>query len=360
MGTVAIVHDYLNQPGGAERVVLAFAQMWPDAPIYTSLYRADSTFPGFGASDVRSSPLDVIPVDRAFRNLFPLYPLAFRTFGALDHDLVISSSSGWAHMVRTAPSSFHVVYCHAPARWLYEPQHLADARTRSLRPFIGLLRGWDRLAARRAQLYIANSAEVKRRIQRYYGIDAQIVHPPVGVERFRATPRGDRLLVVSRLLAYKRVDAIVDTATRAGIGLDVVGTGPTLEDLRRRAGATVRFHGRLPDRAVVEMIESCRALCLPGKEDFGITPIEANAAGKPVIAYAAGGALETLEEGRTGAFFRRHDHADLLDAIGRADAIDATPEQISAATRRFSRQAFESNLRRVLTEALDGGTRPQP
>jgi glycosyltransferase involved in cell wall biosynthesis len=349
---VAIVHDYLNQPGGAERVVLALSRMWPDAPIYTSLYRADSTFPAFGATDIRSSPLDVLPVDKAFRNLFPLYPAAFRSFGVLDQDLVISSSSGWAHMVRTAPHSFHAVYCHAPARWLYEAEHLNDTRSRSLSPFVAMLRGWDRFAARHAQLYIANSAEVSRRIRRYYGIDAPVVHPPVGVERFRARPRGERLLVVSRLLPYKRIDAIVDTATRAGIGLDVVGSGPALDDLCRRAGPTVKFHGRLVDHEIVQMMENCRALCLPGKEDFGITPIEANAAGKPVVAFAAGGALETLEEGLTGAFFRRHDHEDVLAAIRRADAIDATPDQISATTRRFSAYAFEVKLRAVLAQGL--------
>jgi glycosyltransferase involved in cell wall biosynthesis len=351
-GTVAIVHDYLNQPGGAERVVLALSQIWPEAPIYTSLYRADSTFPGFGATDVRSSPLDVIPVDKSFRNLFPLYPLAFRALGMLDQDLVISSSSGWAHAVRTAPHSFHAVYCHAPARWLYESEHLDDVRTRTLRPFMAPMRSWDRLAARRAQLYIANSAEVQRRIKRYYDIDAAIVHPPVSVERFQPKPRGERLLVVSRLLPYKHVDAIVDTATSAGIGLDVVGTGPALDDLRRRAGHTVEFHGRLTDHEVVTMIEGCRALCLPGKEDFGITPIEANAAGKPVIALAAGGALETVDEGLTGAFFDRHDSAAVLDAIRRADAITATPEQISATTRRFSAHAFEVKLRGVLAAAI--------
>jgi glycosyltransferase involved in cell wall biosynthesis len=353
-GAVAIVHDYLNQPGGAERVVLALAQMWPDAPIYTSLYRADSTFPAFGATDIRSSPLDVLPVDDAFRNLFPLYPAAFRSFGVLDHDLVISSSSGWAHSVRTAPHTFHAVYCHSPARWLYEPQHLDDARSRSLRPFVQMMRAWDRVAAQRAQLYIANSAEVRRRISRWYGIDAPVVHPPVEVERFRPTPRGERLLVVSRLLPYKRIDAIVDVATRAGIGLDVVGDGPALEDLRRRAGPTVEFHGRIAeDEAIVELMQSCRALCLPGKEDFGITPIEANAAGKPVIALAAGGALETLEEGFTGAFFKRHSHDEVLAAIRRADAIEATPEEISTAARRFSSRAFEVRLRDVLTQALE-------
>jgi glycosyltransferase involved in cell wall biosynthesis len=183
-------------------------------------------------------------------------------------------------------------------------------------------------------------------------VDAPVVYPPVDVGRFRPRERGERLLVVSRLLPYKRVDAIVEVATRAGIGLDVVGTGPALEDLRRQAGPTVQFHGRLDDNAVSKLMESCRALCLPGKEDFGITLVEANAAGKPVVALAAGGALETLEEGVTGAFFARHDPEDVLDAINRADRISTSPEAIAASARRFSRHAFEAGLRRVLHVGL--------
>jgi glycosyltransferase involved in cell wall biosynthesis len=327
--------------------------MWPDAPIYTSLYRADSTFPAFGGADVRTSPLDFLPIDQSFRNLFPLYPAAFRALGTLDQDLVISSSSGWAHCVRTAPHTLHAVYCHAPARWLYEPHHLGDARSRSLRPFAGMLRNWDRFAARRADLYIANSNEVKRRIRRYYRVDAPVVYPPVEVERFSPKPRGERLLVVCRLISYKRIDAIVDTATQAGIGLDVVGTGPAFDDLRGRAGPTVTLHGRVPDAEIVAMMENCRALCVAGKEDFGITAVEAIAAGKPVVTVADGGALETVQEGLTGAFFTRHDPAEILDAIRRADAIDASPERISAAARRFSGHAFEVNLRNVLAQALD-------
>lgn len=350
--SVAIVHDYLNQPGGAERVVLALAGMWPEAPIYTALYRADSTFPAFGAAEVRTSPLDLLPVDAGFRSLLPLYPAAFRALGRLEHDVVISSSSGWAHGVRTAPDSFHAVYCHAPARWLYGGEHLADRRRHALAPFAGALRRWDRGAARRADVYVANSEEVRARIRRCYGIDAPVVHPPVEIERFRPRERGERLLVVSRLLPYKRVDAIVDVATRAGIGLDVVGTGPALEQLRRRAGPTVRFHGRLGDGDVARLMESCRAFCLPGKEDFGIAPVEAHAAGKPVVALAAGGALETVREGVNGAFFARHDADDVLDAIRRCDALDASPQAIAATARRFSRHAFEANLRRVLGDGL--------
>ena len=352
LGSIAIVHDYLNQPGGAERVVLAMAALWPDAPIYTSLYRVDSTFPGFGASDVRTSPLDLFPVDSGFRNLFPLYPAAFRAFGRLDHDVVISSSSGWAHSVRTALHTFHAVYCHAPARWLYGGEHLVGARKRALRPFIGAMRSWDRGAARRADLYIANSHEIKRRIHNSYGVDAPVVYPPVDTTRFTPRERGERLLVVSRLLPYKRIDSIVDVATREGIGLDVVGTGPALEDLQHRAGPTVSFHGRVTDHEVTAFMEGCRALCVPGKEDFGITSVEANAAGKPVISLAEGGALETLEEGLTGAFFTRHDPDDLLDAIRRADRISVPPEVIAARARRFSRNAFEVRLREVLQVGL--------
>jgi glycosyltransferase involved in cell wall biosynthesis len=361
LGSVAIVHDYLNQPGGAERVVLAMANMWPDAPIYTSLYRVDSTFPGFGGANVRTSPLDLVPIDGAFRNLFPLYPAAFRAFGTLDQDVVISSSSGWAHSVRTAPHTFHAVYCHAPARWLYGGDHLGGARHRVLRPFVGALRTWDRVAARRAQLYIANSEEVRQRIRSHYRVDPPVVYPPVDTERFRPTARGERLLVVSRLLPYKRVDAIVDVANRAGIGLDIVGTGPSLEELRRQAGPTVTFHGRLPDAEVSQLMESCRALCLPGKEDFGITPVEAIAAGKPVIAFAAGGALETITEGVTGAFFERHDADEVLAAIHRCDRIAAGPEEIAAAARRFSRHAFEVRLRSLLETAVAAHrARPRP
>jgi glycosyltransferase involved in cell wall biosynthesis len=352
LGSVALVHDYLNQPGGAERVVLAMAGIWPDAPIYTSLYRVDSTFPGFGGTEVRTSALDLIPVDQSFRNLFPLYPVAFRSFGKLEHDVVISSSSGWAHSVRTAPWSFHAVYCHAPARWLYGGEYLGGPRQQALRPLVGAMRSWDRLAAGRADLYIANSREIRRRIRKHYRVEAPVVHPPVDVARFRARERGERLLVVSRLLPYKRVDLVVEVANRAGIGLDVVGVGPALEDLRQHAGPTVRFHGRLPDAAVTELMEGCRAFVLAGKEDFGITPVEANAAGKPVVALAAGGALETIEEGVNGTFFTRHDPGDLLEAIMRADRIGNSPEAIADTARRFSHSAFEVRLIEVLQAGL--------
>jgi glycosyltransferase involved in cell wall biosynthesis len=349
---VAIVHDYLNQRGGAERCVLEMASIWPEASIYTSLLRPQSTFPEFSGHEVHTSPLDRLPVDRGFRNLFPLYPAAFRAFGRLSQDLVISSSSGWAHCVRTRPESLHAVYCYTPARWLYGGDHLgASARQQALKPLVGVMRRWDANAARRADLYIAISSAVRDRIKRWYGLDAPVVYPPVDVDRFRPSERGERLLVVSRLLPYKRVDLVVDAATRIGVGLDVVGSGPALEDLRDRAGPTVAFLGRLEDGEVTRLMESCRAFCLPGEEDFGITPVEANAAGKPVVAFGGGGALETVEDGRTGVFFRHQTVEDVVDAIGRCDRIDTPPGVVAASTLRFSREAFRSSLLAVLGEA---------
>jgi glycosyltransferase involved in cell wall biosynthesis len=353
MTSVAIVHDYLNQRGGAERVVLELARMWPQAPIYTSLYRPASTFPEFGEHEIHRSLLDRIPVDGSFRALMPLYPAAFRSLGTLDQDVVISSSSGWAHGVRTAPHSKHIVYCHAPARWLYSEREYLPGRAgrTALAPVTAALRPWDRRAARRADLYLANSENVRRRIKAAYGIEAEVVHPPVETERFVPSPRGERLLVVSRLLPYKRVDLVVEAATRAGLPLDVVGKGPELARLRAIAGPSVTFHVSAGDREIVEMMESCRALVVAGMEDFGIVAVEAQAAGKPVVAYAAGGSLETVEEGLTGVFFREQTVGATIDALGRADALSTNPGEIAARAQRFSREAFRERLVDAITRA---------
>lgn len=350
---VVLVHDYLNQRGGAERVVLELAAMFPAAPLYTSLYRHDSTFPEFAAVDVRTTFLNRIPVDQRFRALFPLYPAAFASLGKLDAGLVISSSSGWGHMVRTAPRAFHAVYCYTPARWLYGDYMGAARAQRAFAPFAGAARRLDGRAARRPDLYIAISQLVRERIRQRYGRDAPVVYPPVNVDRFTPSPRGERLLVVSRLLAYKRVDLVVDAATRVGVGLDVVGTGPAMADLRRRAGPSVTFHGQLQDDSITELFQSCRAFCLPGCEDFGITPVEANAAGKPVVAFAGGGALETVAAGVTGAFFDEHSVPAVLDALHRCDEIATDPCVIAHHAQQFSGAVFRDRLTTVLAQRLD-------
>ena len=352
LGEVALVHDYLNQKGGAERVVLEMAEMFPGAPLYTSLYRPESTFPEYRELDIRTTLLDRLPVDQRFRILFPLYPTAFRALGEIDADVVISSSSGWAHRIRTSDRAFHAVYCYTPARWLYGGEYMnASLGQRLIKPAEAVLRRLDQRAARRPDLYIAISKLVQQRIRKEYGCDAPIVYPPVDTERFHPAPRGERVLVVSRLIDYKRVDLVVNAATQAGFGLDVVGSGPALDDLRARAGETVTFHGRLPDEDVTELFQTCRAFCLPGSEDFGLTPVEANSAGKPVIAFAGGGALETVEEGVTGAFFREKTPEAVTDALKRCDAIDSSPELIAERAQRFSSKVFRESLLSVLAEA---------
>jgi len=351
---VAIAHDYLHQRGGGERVVLELAAIWPDAPIYTLEYEPEGTYPEFGRCDIRTSVLDRVP-GRRFRGLAPIYPLAFRAFGALDYDLVVSSSSGWSHLVATAPSAVHVVYCHTLLRLLYAPDaYLGRPVTGGVAlPALRRLRRADRTAARRADRYVTNAENVRQRVLDAYGIDSDVVHPPVDTERFTPRPRGERLLVVSRLFPYKRVDLVVAAATQAGIPLDVVGEGPTLDELRALAGPTVTFHGRAEDSTITELMESCRAVCLPGIEDFGIVPIEAGAAGKPVVAYARGGVLETQEDGVTASLFEEQSVEALLDAVARADALEATPEQLASAAARFSRRAFRERFEAVAMGALE-------
>lgn len=352
--SVAIVHDYLNQCGGAERVALELSRAWPDAPVYTSLYRERSTFSEFARVDMRVSALHHLRIDGGFRALAPLYPLAFRGLGTLSHEVVISSTSGWAHGIRTAPESIHIVYCHTPARWLYRAnEHLGRSLGPALlTPLAGALRRWDRASANRADIYVANCENVRRRIRAVYGRDAEVIHPPVDVDWLDPQPRGERLLVLSRLLPYKRVDLLVRTATRFGLGLDVVGAGPSLPSLRAIAGPSVAFHGRVDENAKKELLEGCRALCVAATEDFGIAPLEANAAGKPVVAYAAGGVLETLQDGITAALFHERTEEAVLAAIKRADGISTPASWLAAEARRFSAEAFRSRFRALVDDAL--------
>jgi glycosyltransferase involved in cell wall biosynthesis len=353
-GSIAVVHDYLNQCGGAERVVLEMTKIWPEAPVYTSLYRPGSTFPEFTLADVRTSALNRVPVDKGFRSLAPLYPWAFNNLGILSHDVVISSSSGWAHSIRTSPRTLHVVYCHNPARWLYRPHaYLGHSVGRALMaPLSRGLRRWDRRAAHLADVYVANCQHVRGRILDVYGLDAAVIYPPVSVDRFTPSPRGDRLLVISRLLPYKRVDLVVLAATRAGIGLDVIGVGPELDALRAIAGPTVAFHGRVDDEDVKRMLESCRALCVAATEDFGVVAVEANAAGKPVIAHASGGALESIEADVNGVFFTDLTVDSLLAAIRRADGLAAEPAVMRAHAERFSTRVFHRAMRELISQEL--------
>jgi glycosyltransferase involved in cell wall biosynthesis len=364
LGRVAIVHDYLNQRGGAEKVVLEMSDMWPAAPIYTSLYRPESTFDEFRGRDIRTSFLDRIPVDRGFRNLFPLYPAAFWSFGEIDADLVIASSSGWAHMARAPNRAVHLVYCYTPARWLYRNDYLNSGgrparRQALLAPFGRAVRRLDAHAARRADAYVAISDGIRERVRSAYGIDSSVVYPPVRTDRLKPTARGERLLVISRLLPYKRVDLVVAAARQLGLGLDVVGDGPLIGDLRRSAGANTTFHGAASEATVTQLLETCSAVCVAGEEDFGIVAVEAQAAGKPVVAYGRGGARETVVDGVTGVLFEVQAVTHVVAAIKACERIDTPPEEVALQARRFSREAFRHGISSAVVNATRERSRPR-
>lgn len=356
---VAIVHDYLNQAGGAERVVVSLNRLFPEAPIFTTLLDLDRTWPELRGADIRASWMQRLPgVDKHFKAYLPLYPLAITQMDLSEFDLVISSSSAFAKAVRTRPDALHLCYCHTPMRCLWDyDRYVAREQlgplTRALLPVaIRQLRRWDLATANRPDMYVANSSVVAQRIRSCYGQDAAVLPPPIEVHRYAPSPvQEDYYLVVSRLVPYKRVDLVVEAFNQLGRPLLVVGDGPDRPVLERMAGPRIRFLGKLPDETVARLFSRCQAFILPGEEDFGITPLEANATGRPVIAYGAGGALDTVVEGQTGILFRHASARSLIDAVRACERQPWNPAAIRRHAERFSEQAFHDGLIALLSQA---------
>jgi len=357
---VAIVHDYLNQAGGAERVVAVLHRMFPDAPIFVTLFDPAAVGAPLADADVRVSWMQRLPGWRQhFKKYLPLYPVAVRSFDLRGYDLVLSSSSAWAKGVSVPRGAVHVCYCYTPMRWAWSldgylaRSELGPFARLASRALAGPLRWWDVHTARRVDRFVAISTEVARRIRTSYGRDCDIVFPPVDVDRFQPEDRaGDYYLVVSRLNAYKRIDLAVEACTRRGLSLVIVGDGPARPSLERIAGPTVRFAGRLSDREVADLFAHCRAFILPGTEDFGLTPLEANAAGRPVVAFASGGALDTVRDGETGVFFRAPDATALAQALDAVSAREWDPRALRAHAESFAEPVFAARLRAVIDEAV--------
>ncbi len=310
----AIVHDYFLKDGGAEQVALELARMFPDAPVYTSLFDEDRFGDLLSPRRVRPWPLQrVIGTTPYFRRLLPLYLAYFSALRIPAERLVISSSVSLSKAVRSG-AAIHVAYIHTPMRYAWDLEsYLADSsfsgRTRAAarlgRP---LLTRWDRWTAARPTHLVANSATVRDRIRRHWGRDAVVIHPPVDTDQFRVSSRDDGyLLIAARQLAYRRVDLAVRACTASGRRLVVVGDGPERKRLESLAGPTIKFVGQVTRSHLVDLFERCRAYLVPGVEDFGIAPVEAMAAGKPVVAFGRGGATETVVDGQTGIFFDRSD-----------------------------------------------------
>jgi glycosyltransferase involved in cell wall biosynthesis len=346
---VALVHDYLNQRGGAERVFARIAQGWPDAPVYTALYDERVVGDLVSAPRVRRSYLARIPfANRYFRALAPLYPRAFERFDFSGFDAIVSSTTAWAKGVRIPPGAIHVCYINTVSRFAFAYDEYV--RSSLMRPMVNRLIAWDRAAAARPTRFVANSQNVAQRIRQYYGRDSDVLPCPVDVDRFSiGSGSGDYFVVASRLLPYKRIDLAIEAAALAGVKLFVAGTGPGERALRERArGTTTTVLGYISDARLNELLGDARAAIVPGEEDFGLVPLEAAAAGRPAIAYRGGGALETIVEGETGTFFDAPNAQSLAAVLRDFDAARFDPQRLRIHAEKFAPAQFIERLRAIV------------
>ncbi len=355
---IAIVHDYLNQMGGAERVLEVLHEVFPAAPIYTSMYAPALVSPAFGKMEVHTSFMQRLPfATRRHQAFLPFYPAAFEQFDLSGYDVVLSMSSAWSKGVVTPPETCHVCYCLTPMRFAWQA-HTYAAQER-IPPWAGWLlphlltwlRTWDVTTAQRVDAFVAISRAVARRVGKYYRRSATVIHPPVDTQRYTpADDHDDYFLVVSRLVPYKRIDLAVQACTELGLPLKVVGSGRDRARLEAVAGPTVEFLGRLPDATIRELMARCRAFLFPGEEDFGLTPLEAQASGRPVVALARGGALETVVDGVTGRLVPEPTVAALATALSSLRDRDFDARTIRRHAVRFDTSLFKRRLRRFVAE----------
>jgi glycosyltransferase involved in cell wall biosynthesis len=367
---VALVHDYLNQMGGAERVLMAFHEIFPEAPVYTSIYDPKRVDPAFKKMDVRTSFMQKLPlVTKHHQPYLPLYPFAMEKLDLRGYDLVLSSSSAFAKGVITRPETMHICYCHTPMRWCWNYEEYVEreqlgAVARSILPFmITGLRIWDQVSAARVDHFIANSPVIAERIRKYYRREAAYIPPPVEAKRFPFDPNiipENYFLILSRLVPYKRIDLAIEACNRLQLPLVIIGGGRDEERLKHLAGPTIRFMGRLPDEEVIHYFTHCRAFLFPGEEDFGITPLEAQACGRPIIAYGAGGALASVIDGVTGLFFHEQTVDSLAAALTSFDEHAFDPHIIHNHALEFDTSRFSRRMLQFIEAKMNEGKPAKP
>lgn len=357
---VALVHDWMNQIGGAEDVLEALVSVYPEAPIYTSMYAPEKMPAHWQNWDIRTSFLDRAPfIHRKQQLYFPLYPLAFEQHDLRGYDVVISNKSGFCHGVITGPETVHICYCLTPTRYVWRYQQYAEQEGLGrlargmLQPFLAWLRVWDRLAADRVDHFVAISQEVRRRIGKVYRREAAIIYPPVDVHRFApANKIEDYYLIVGRLVPYRRIDLLIAAFNKMARPLLIAGSGRDRERLEALAGPTVQFLGYVPDADLPDLFARCRAFVFPGEEDFGIAPIQAMAAGRPVIAYAAGGALDSVIPGQTGALFAEQSVDGIIQAVEAFDAVTVDTAVIRRHAEQFDSAVFKNKMQTFVEEKV--------
>lgn len=364
---VAIVHDWLNQVGGAEVVLRVLKSMFPAAPVYTSIFSL-AALPDMADWDIRLSFLDRLPgVHQYHQPYLPLYPLAFERFDFSAYDLVISNKSGFCHGIRTPQHTNHLCYCLTPTRYLWLTRdYLAEESVgllgrAGLRLVLPRLRHWDRQAARRrVDALAAISTTIQQRIADFYQRRSTVIYPPVNVDQFQPSPNGtgNYFMLLSRLVPYKRLDLAIHAFTELGLPLVVVGDGRDRERLEAMAGDNVRFLGWQPTTTVRDYLAHCQALIWPGLEDFGLAPVEAQASGRPVIAYAGGGALDTVVNGVTGTLFEPQTSEALAEAVAAFDPAAYDSQIIRQHAERFDVGRFRKELLRWISECIADGRSP--
>ena len=358
--SLALAHDYLLVMRGAERTFAEIAACWPEAPIYTLLYDPDAVASGFAGREVETSYLQRFGARQSrFRYLLPLFPRAAERLPMQDYDVIVSSSSAFAHGVRPKPGGLHVCYCHSPFRYAWFERERALAETPRLgRPLmrrtLSRIRSWDLEAARRVTHYVANSGITQKRIEQIYGVGSEIVHPPVAVERFSIGLPEDFLLFVGQIVRHKRVEVAIEAALLAERPIKIVGDGPELPRLRERyAGRQVELLGSIDDGGLADLYARCAALLVPNIEEFGIAAVEAQAAGRPVVAVNRGGVRETVIDGRTGILVDGEDAVALAEPL-RAGRVGLHPTVLRSGGDPSPRAALQ---RRVLPRAVPEGRR---
>lgn len=355
---LVLAHDFLIQMGGAENVVEVMAESYPDSLLYTSATFGENRYPVFKTDRIRNTWMQWLPgMERLHKKFFFLYPFAFRSLRLPENSIAWISSSSFSKWIPKPRGGTFVCYCHTPPRFFWNPDDYLRNEIRNpvlrkfVRSLVPIFRWSDRRQAEKVDLFLANSKNVQRRIRDCYGRDSVVVYPPVDVERFQVSEKSeDFFVIVSRLVAYKRIDLAVQAFTKAGRKLVIIGDGPDRRRLEVMAGPTVEFLGRAPNKTVTEKMATCRGYIFPGSEDFGITPVEAQACGKPVIAFREGGALETVLDGKTGVFFDEPNSVSLERALERFDAMTWDCAVIRANAERFSEERFAEHTAEILAE----------
>jgi glycosyltransferase involved in cell wall biosynthesis len=360
---VALVHDFLLDIRGAERVFLELCRVWPEADVYTAIYDEKGTEGRFADRRIYTSFLQRLrPSARTFRTLLPLYPSAVESLDVRGYDLVVSSSSAWAHAVLCDEPTIHVSYCHNPFRYAWNDRERTLARRRdpvtraALRGLFRRWRQWDWIAAQRTDRYVVNSRTTQARVQAYFGRGSSIVYPPVETSRFSPGRVGAHYALVSELMPHKEIDIAVEAFNRLRRPLIVVGDGPDYRRLRRLAGPTVQLAGRLPDAVVAQVLQGARALIMTAVEEFGIVGVESQAAGRPVIARRGGGALETVVDGLTGRFWSGGAR-ELARAVLEFDDVGIEPEACVGNAARFDAAVFRRRMLAEVEAAVREGPR---